>query len=91
MTKFEIKYFAARIEMDEYLDLDSANISKDPLMSRELSHTFEIQKNQNLTRRLSGLEILNNATLIIQKWLVSRLFANIFYHPLIENQNYRFS
>ena len=30
--------------MDEYLDLDSANISKDPLMSRELSHTFEIKK-----------------------------------------------
>ena len=45
-TKFEIKYFAARIEMDEYLDLDSAKISKDPLMSRELSHTFRIKKNR---------------------------------------------
>ena len=33
-----------------------------------------------LTRRLSGLEILNNATLIIQKWLVSRLLANIFHY-----------
>ena len=35
---------------------------------------------RKLTRRLSGLEILNNATLIIQKWLVSRLFANIFHY-----------
>ena len=33
-----------------------------------------------LTRRLSGLEILNNATLLFQKWLVSRHFANIFHH-----------
>ena len=29
-----------------------------------------------LTRRLSGLEILNNETLLFQKWLVSRHFAN---------------
>ena len=33
-----------------------------------------------LTRRLSGFEILNNATLIFQKWLVSRHLANIFYY-----------
>ena len=33
-----------------------------------------------LTRRLSGFEILNNATLIFQKRLVSRLFANIFHY-----------
>ena len=33
-----------------------------------------------LTRRLSGFEILNNATLIFQKWLVSRHFANIFHY-----------
>ena len=39
MGGFEIKYFAAPIEIDEYLDLDSANISKDPLRSRELFHT----------------------------------------------------
>ena len=31
-----------------------------------------------LTRRLSGFEILNNATLIFQKWLVSMIFPNIF-------------
>ena len=29
----------------------------------------------------AGFEILNDATLIIQNWLVSRLFANIFQHP----------
>ena len=33
-----------------------------------------------LTRRLSGFEILNNATLIFQKWLVSRHSANIFHY-----------
>ena len=33
-----------------------------------------------LTRRLSGFEILNNATLIFQKWLVSRHFANISHY-----------
>ena len=33
-----------------------------------------------LTRRLSGFEILNNPTLILQKWLVSRHFANIFHY-----------
>ena len=33
-----------------------------------------------LTRRLSGFEILNNTTLIFQKWLVSRHFANIFHY-----------
>ena len=33
-----------------------------------------------LIRRLSGLEILNNSTLIIQKWLVPRLFPNIFHY-----------
>ena len=31
-----------------------------------------------LTHRLSGFEILNNATLIFQKWLVSRHFGNVF-------------
>ena len=35
---------------------------------------------QLLTRRLSGFEILDNATLILQKWLVSRHFANIFHN-----------
>ena len=33
-----------------------------------------------LTRRLSGFEILNNVTLIFQKWLVSRHFGNIFLY-----------
>jgi len=37
-------------------------------------------KNFILTRKLSGFEILNNATLIFQKWLVSRHFANIFHY-----------
>ena len=32
------------------------------------------------TRRLSGFEILNNATSIFQKWLVTRHFANNFHH-----------
>ena len=33
-----------------------------------------------LTRTLAGFEFLNNATLIFQKWLVSRHFANIFHY-----------
>ena len=33
-----------------------------------------------LTRRLTGFEILNNATLIFQKWLVSGIFANICHY-----------
>ena len=36
-----------------------------------------------LTPTLSGFEILNDATLIIQNWLLSRLFANIFDQRLI--------
>ena len=34
----------------------------------------------NLTRRLSGFQILNNATFIFQKWLVFRIFANICHY-----------
>ena len=33
-----------------------------------------------MTPTLSGSEILNDTILIIQIWLVSRLFANIFHH-----------
>ena len=33
-----------------------------------------------LTRRLSEVEILNDATLIVDTWAISRLFANIFHH-----------
>ena len=33
-----------------------------------------------LTLRLLGFEILNNATLIFQKWLISRHFSNIFHY-----------
>ena len=44
----------------------------------------DILKNKNLTlnltRRPAGFEILNNTTLIFQKWLVSRHFANIFHY-----------
>ena len=29
---------------------------------------------------LSGLEILNDTTLMFQNWLVSMLFTNIFYY-----------
>ena len=35
---------------------------------------------QNLTPTFSGFEILNDVTQIIQNWLDSRLFANIFYN-----------
>ena len=37
-------------------------------------------KNRYLTNRLSGFEILNNATLIYKEWLVFRLFTNIFHY-----------
>ena len=40
----------------------------------------------NLTRRLSGFGILNNATLILQKWLVSRHFAKIFPYLKISEE-----
>ena len=35
---------------------------------------------RNLTRRLSGFEILNKTTLIFQKWLVSSIFTNICHY-----------
>ena len=34
-----------------------------------------------LTPTLSGFEIFNDATLIIQNWLLSRIFVNILHHP----------
>ena len=54
------------------------------LVQSKISLLFEnivtFQISAILTRRLSGFEILNNATLIFQKWLVSRHFANIFHY-----------
>jgi len=44
-------------------------------------------KNHPLTRRLSGFEILNNVTLIFQKWLVSRHFANICHYLNFPEEN----
>ena len=41
---------------------------------------IQAEFNFALTRRLSGFEILNNASLIFQNWLVSRHFANIFHY-----------
>ena len=43
-------------------------------------HTLSFFEHFVLTRRLSGFEILNNASSIFQKWLVSRHFANIFHN-----------
>ena len=34
----------------------------------------------NLILTLSAFEILNDVTLIIQNWLASKIFSNIFYH-----------
>ena len=48
---------------------------------------YEISIDPTLTRRLSGFEILNNATLIFQKWLVSRIFGNIC-HDLKSPEEY---
>ena len=41
---------------------------------------IQINLGLKLTRRLSGFEILNNATSIFQKWLVSGHFENIFHY-----------
>ena len=41
---------------------------------------WNLSKSYLLTRRLSGFEILNNATVNFQKWFVFRHFANIFHH-----------
>ena len=55
-----------------------------PVLIREIlarARNLVVFKNKAfLTRRLSGFEILNNATLIFQKWLVSRHFANVFHY-----------
>ena len=41
---------------------------------------IQINLGLKLTRRLSGFEILNNATSIFQKWLVTGHFENIFHY-----------
>ena len=48
----------------------------------DLAKTVKVKSDpsEDLTRRLSGFEILNNTTLIFQKWLVSGHFANIFHY-----------
>ena len=52
-----------------------------PIMSHALFKILRLfQDWYILTRRLSRFEILNNTTLIFQKWLVSRHFANIFHN-----------
>ena len=49
--------------------------------AKSYSITYEKQEFMIiLTRRLSEFKILNNATLICQKWLLSRHFANIFHY-----------
>ena len=55
------------------------NLSLKILSLKIVSENF-VFKNFILTRRLSGFEILNNASSIFQKWLVTRHFANIFHY-----------
>ena len=50
-------------------------------MKYYISYIIQISRHYLcLTRTLSAFEILNNATVIFQKWLVSRHFANIFHY-----------
>ena len=45
-----------------------------------------------LTRTLSKFEIFNDAILIFENWLVSKLFASIFYHlNFAEENKWKFS
>ena len=50
----------------------------------QVSHGTELTLIDSLLKalihKLSGFQNFNNATFLFQKWLVSRLFANIFYH-----------
>ena len=46
----------------------------------QMNDMVSLRSGDTLTRTLSGFEILNNANLIFQKWLVSRHFANIFHY-----------
>ena len=61
------------IRIIPWFSLISAVEEREKIESEKLVEGF-------LTRRLSGFEILNNATLIFQKWLVSRHFAIIFHY-----------
>jgi len=66
-------------------DIITYSFKQKNLFHKYLYKTTIYKKYQNfngiyLTRRLSGFEILNNVTLIFQKWLVSRHFANIFHY-----------
>ena len=42
---------------------------------------------QILTHRLSEFEILNDVTIIIQNWPVSRLNTNIFYNLNVADEH----
>ena len=59
----------------ESLAIEERNYAGPGFKHWNRSHIFA-----SLTRRLSAFEILNNATLIFQKWLISRHFANIFHY-----------
>ena len=58
------------------------NIKIKKILSKFIIGVFHFGRQglNDLTRRLSGFEILDNATLIFQKWLVSRIFANICHY-----------
>ena len=65
-------------------ELNRFKVVSNELKMERIAESDEVL--QSLTRRLSGFEILNNATLIVRKWLVSRLFANIFLYLIFSEE-----
>ena len=59
---------------------DSLDSHQNVARKSETKPLIEIFDLVSLTRRLSGFEIVNNATSIFQKWLVTGHFANIFHY-----------
>ena len=56
-------------------------------------HQFDVMvRRSHFNPMLSAFEILNNATIIIQNWLVSRFFASIFqYLNFTEKHEWQFA
>ena len=79
-NKEEIEDFIHKIIVEsKYTQTISPRILK-TLITHCQSEVLLVRHSYLLTRRLSGYEILNNATSIFQKWLVSRIFGNIFHY-----------
>ena len=85
-TKKLFKFLSHLIKY-EIPDFDRLSVASPGFVLKSRS---QVRDSSALTRRLSGFEILNIATLIFQKWLVSRHFANTIciFHYLNFSKTY---